>query len=141
MKNKIMIPTLMIASFTAGSYIPPQPSLSDTPKPQLTLPATVLSVHDGDTMRVKVEVETSVRLLDCWAKELKDGEKGLQSKENLLKLCPEGSKVLIQIPFNVDISKMFTFGRVLGLVYKDGVNLSEQQIKDGYGTIKKDKKL
>lgn len=107
-------------------------------EPQITLPATVVSIHDGDTMRVRFEVETSVRMLDCWAAELKTGEKGLQSKENLLKLCPEGSKVLIQMPFNADITKMLTFGRVLGNVYtSDGTNLSDAQVQQGFATKEK----
>lgn len=137
-KNKLAVVALIAASFVGGNLTQTNNVGSAVPEPQITLPATVISVHDGDTMRVRFEVETSVRMMDCWAAELKTGEKGLQSRENLLKLCPEGSKVLIQVPFNADITKMLTFGRVLGNVYtSDGTNLSEAQVSQGFATRKK----
>lgn len=139
MKNKLALTSLMVVSFVGGKLTQTDYINSAATDPQIALPATVVSVHDGDTMRVRFEVETSVRMLDCWSAELKDGEKGLQAKENLLKLCPDGSKVLIRIPFSSDISKMFTFGRVLGRVYKDGKDLSEEQVKEGFATTTKKK--
>lgn len=137
MKKKIGIAALMAASFIGGKITHESNTFSYAIEPQISLPAKVISVHDGDTIRVKFEIESSVRMLNCWAKELKTGESGLQAKENLLKLCPEGSEVLIQIPFKSDISKMFTFGRILGNVYKDGNNLSEIQVKQGFATKEK----
>lgn len=139
MKNRlVIIVTMGFLCIGAGLVAPKDKVDSSVPEPQITLPATVISVHDGDTMRVRFEIETSVRMMDCWAAELKTGEKGLQSRENLLKLCPEGSKVLIQMPFKADITKMLTFGRVLGNVYtSDGTNLSEAQVKQGFATKEK----
>ena len=137
MKSKLGIAALIAASFIGGKITNESKILSSSIEPQITLPAKAIRVVDGDTIRVKFEVESSVRLLEVYAPELKTGELGLQSKENLLKLCPEGSEVLIQIPFKSDISKMFTFGRVLGNVYKDGNNLSELQVKQGFATKEK----
>lgn len=134
MKQKLGIAALIAASFIGGKITNESRTLSSVIEPQISIPAKVISVHDGDTLRVQFQIESSVRMLDCWAAELKSGELGLKSKENLIKLCPEGSEVLIKIPFNSDISKMFTFGRILGYVYKDGNNLSELQVKQGFAT-------
>ena len=38
----------------------------------LTLPGNVLDVHDGDTVTVEVKRTLRIRLLDCWAPELRD---------------------------------------------------------------------
>lgn len=137
MKYKLTVAALIATSFAGGRLTQTNRTGSALQEPVIALPAKVVSVHDGDTLRVKFELESSVRMLDCWASELKEGEKGLQSKENLLRLCPEGSDVIVQIPFKADISKMFTFGRVLGYVYKDGENISELQVLHGFATKEK----
>ena len=44
--------------------------------------AIVSGIHDGDTIKVKVTKEYSVRLIDCWAPEItgKEKDQGLKSK-------------------------------------------------------------
>lgn len=108
--------------------------------PQVILPATVVGIHDGDTIKVRIEQVLSIRLKDVWSDELSE-KNGQASLENLQKICPIDSKVLLQVPLETDISKMFTFGRVLGNVYKDGQDIGERQIRDGFATKNKPKKV
>ena len=135
--NKFAIAAITSAAFIGGRITQFPETLSSVPEPQIVLPAEVLDVHDGDTLKVSVSQVMSVRLLDCWSKELKDG--GEPAKQNLLKKCPIGSKVVLRVPIEPDISRMFTFGRVLGYIYKDNENLSEVQVNDGFATKKKPK--
>lgn len=83
-------------------------------------------------------------MLDCWAPELKTKE-GDAAKDFLSKFLPVGSDVLVKIPFNGKLNESFSFGRVLGNVYKDTdgdgevENLSNLMVKLGFATEKKPK--
>lgn len=113
-------------------------------KSEFSLPAKIVEVHDGDTITVEFKVEAKVRLLDCWAPELKTKE-GDAAKDFLSKFLPVGSDVLVKIPFNGKLNESFSFGRVLGNVYKDTdgdgevENLSNLMVKWGFATEKKPK--
>lgn len=66
--------------------------------PSYVYAATVLSVHDGDTITLDVDlgfsvhVRTSVRLLGCNARELSDVG-GKEARDNLRALLPAGTPV------------------------------------------------
>ena len=112
-------------------------ALSSAPSPTITLPAVVSSVHDGDTLRVRVTFEVPVRLKDCWAPELTE-KGGITSRNHLRNLCPDGTQVMVQIPFHDDISHMFTMGRVVGdILSKDGQSMAKAQVSSGNATTSK----
>lgn len=107
----------------------------------------VVKITDGDTVGLQVCKYFNVRLLDCWALEItsKDPEikkKALEAKEFLKKTLESASEVALQIPVNEDLSKSFTFGRLLGIVYAkiDGkwVNVNELMVEKGYATKTKE---
>lgn len=110
---------------------------------QISVPCEVVEVYDGDTMTVRVSVDLRVRLLDCWAPELKTRDaaekvKGAAAMEHLRKLAPTGSKAQLTIPLNGDrLDDILTLGRVLGRVSVDGKDLSEQQVKAGHARVSK----
>jgi len=133
MKKQLLTASLITAAFVSGRITQPTVLRSIELEPQLIVPAVVTNIHDGDTLTVEIKQKVNVRMLDCWAKELKE-DGGEQSLENLRKICPETSEVLLQVPIKSDITRMFTFGRILGNVYKDGKNLSEEQVKQGFAT-------
>jgi endonuclease YncB( thermonuclease family) len=97
----------------------------------------------GDTMTVRVSLDMRIRLLDCWAPELKTRDqaekvKGIAARDNLQKLAPVGSKAQLTIPLNGDrLDDILTLGRVLGRVSVDGRDLSEQQVKAGHAKVTK----
>lgn len=97
----------------------------------------VHKINDGDTLTISVTKTVNVRILDCWAPELSEVN-GPQSKEALEKLVPVGSKVTLDVPIHENISKSFSFGRVLGRVYNDaGVNVGEEMVRQEMARIKK----
>lgn len=118
------------AFFVSGANMPAPPL-------GLTARATVERVIDGDTVDVLVRIPVRVRLLDCWAPEVHGAEanKGKRSKSQLETLLPVDSHVTLQVPTaNVDaLSGVFTFGRVLGNVWRQGDDESVSQLMVGMG--------
>lgn len=100
--------------------------------PTLNLPCEVLEVYDGDTATVQVKINVRVRLLDCWAPELRAG--GKASREHLKEIAPVGKEGVLQIPLGgaTRLDDLFTFGRILGDVWIDGESVVEQQIGAGH---------
>ncbi len=117
--------------------------MAEQPRGQISVPCEVVEVYDGDTMTVRVSVDLRVRLLDCWAPELKTKDqaekvKGIASMEHLRKLAPVGSKAQLTIPINGDrLDDVLTLGRVLGRVSVDGKDLSEQQVAANHARASK----
>ncbi len=116
---------------------------ADEPRSQISVPCEVVEVYDGDTMTVRVSMDMRIRLLDCWAPEVKTKDqaekvKGIAAREHLLKLAPVGSKAQLTIPLDGDrLDDILTLGRVLGRVSVDGRDLSEQQVKAGHAKVSK----
>lgn len=104
--------------------------------PMIRVPAVINEVHDGDTLSVSFEFSARVRLIDCWAPELKSGEPGAKSKANLIKLTSKQQRCMVEIPIHDDIGRSTSLGRVLARVTVDGQDkdLSTQQVAGGFAT-------
>ena len=125
-------------------------NLQQPPEPSWTVRGTVVDVHDGDTVTVRVTTDLRVRLLDAWAPEIKadsrlpeskrEAEKqaGLKSRDALKELALN-KPVILQVPTSEDLLKSTTMGRVLGRVWLEGdeESLSEKQVKSGNATREK----
>lgn len=106
--------------------------------------AIVSGVHDGDTIKVKVTKEYSVRLIDCWAPEItgKEKDQGLKSKAALESMLKIGDEIVVEIPTENNQPKT-TLGRTLAKVYKDvdndgnDDNISVEMVKRGFAKEKK----
>lgn len=108
-------------------------------KPKVVFPCEVVDVYDGDTMTVRITLDVRVRLLDCWAHEVRHRNPevkklGQLSKENLARVAQPGNKASIEVPLSgVDrLDDVFTFGRLLCHVVVDGTSLSEHQVESGH---------
>lgn len=101
--------------------------------PSITLPCRILSVHDGDTCTIELTTRANLRLLDCWAPELADGEAGEKAKQRLTQLV-EGKAGLVTIPVHDSLGKSFTFGRVLARLRVDDRDVSEVLVSEGHAT-------
>jgi endonuclease YncB( thermonuclease family) len=107
------------------------------PEPGLVARGVIDRVIDGDTVDVLITIPVRVRLLRINAEETRGPEKeiGLKWKALMEKLAPEGSRVLVHIPSgHVDaLAGVFTFGRVLGDVWREGddENLSDAMERSG----------
>lgn len=109
-----------------------------------TTPAKIIDVIDGDTLRVLVERKLIVRLLHCYAAEtrttnLKEKRRGELAKQYMQAMLPLGHPVTVHIPANtIDFSDLLTLNRVLGRVWSDGRDLSEEMVAAGHATATKD---
>jgi len=115
------------------------------PEPGWTTAAEVTEVYDGDTVTVRVTKEFRVRLLGCWAAEVRttdDDEKqrGIAARDHLRGLI-DGKAVLLEIPtqHNGDVGKSISMSRVLGRLYLDGENVSELMVESGHATRDKER--
>lgn len=110
-----------------------QPETTEAvPKFQIVAPGVVTEIWDGDTITCEVRFKARVRLLDCWAPELRDTG-GLESRDNL-KAFAEGKPCRLVIDLSdVDrLDDVLTFGRVLAHVWVDGKDLSSFQVVTGH---------
>lgn len=106
------------------------------------LPAKVVSVYDGDTVKVQFTTEFNIRMLDCWAPEVKtkdpdEKRRGIEAKKYLETLLKPGDEVVLEIPYDGKIGDSVSLGRFLAKVYKDNNNISELMVKSGYAKATK----
>jgi endonuclease YncB( thermonuclease family) len=121
--------------------VPVEKQIVMVPTVGLTTVGRVVSVQDGDTLKVEIKFVADIRLLDCWAPEIKGDErqKGFSSRDHLKKLA-EGKNAVVHIPLtHENIGRATSMGRILGKVYINGDDLSYEQIRKGHAT--KDKPL
>lgn len=98
------------------------------PSPCFAWTGRVVSISDGDTIKVLHEgKEELVRLYGIDAPE-KDQDAGLQAKD-LIRALVTGRNIEIQ-PIDVD-----SYGRTVGLVSIDGILLNELMIRNGYAWV------
>lgn len=102
--------------------------------------AIVRSVYDGDTIRVDIDCgfnhwihNESIRLMGIDAPEIRGDERpeGLITKAWLLEKIPVGTKIMLQTYKD----RKGKYGRYLGYIWLDGVNLNEQMIEEGFATV------
>lgn len=111
----------------------------EVPAMGLTIPGKVLSVQDGDTLKVEFRFTANVRLIGAWAPEITGATKeaGIKSREHLKRIA-EGQPCIVHIPLTSDnIGKATSMGRVLGKVMVNGDDLSYLQVRAKMATKKK----
>jgi endonuclease YncB( thermonuclease family) len=138
----ILLLALCAAFCIAQDEEPAKPDREFREVPQLgiALPCKVLSVHDGDTLKVECKITMDIRLLDCWAPELSGENRlaGFKSRDNLRALA-EGKTGIVSIPLNSDnIGKATSMSRVLGRVLINGDDVGYLQVKGGFAKKAKD---
>jgi micrococcal nuclease len=106
-----------------------------------TYQATILRIVDGDTVDVDIDLGFSVWLkkqrvrmmgIDTPESRTRDKEekvRGLLSKKKLAELCPVGSIVQLMTAKDKNKGK---FGRILGTLVVDGVDVNQWLIENNY---------
>jgi micrococcal nuclease len=95
--------------------------------------ATVISIHDGDTMTLKIDMgrriyaEDSIRLYRINAPELSQAG-GKESRDYLRSLVPIGADVRVQTFKNARDK----YGRWLGDVWHNGICLNDHLVDSGH---------
>ena len=93
---------------------------------------TVSKIIDGDTIIVDGQ---SVRFALASTPELNEPI-GMAAKEFVKEICPVGSKVKVD---EDDGQTQGSYGRIIGVVYCDGVNLNQAVMDEGFGNLFFDK--
>ena len=88
----------------------------------------VTQVTDGDTIKVDGQ---SVRFALSSAPEL-DESGGIESKEFIESVCPVGSTALVD---EDDLQTNGSYGRIIGVIYCNGVNLNEELAESKFGYV------
>jgi endonuclease YncB( thermonuclease family) len=101
----------------------------------VTARARVVEITDGDTLSVELSLPISVRIRNCWAAE-KNTDAGKAAKEYIQQLLPPGSEVVVNVPTHhvKKVQSIFSFGRVLGNIYRqiDGKSIADIMISAGH---------
>jgi len=136
MKNKVVLGItvliLMISSFFGGSYFEKQKFKTQSTLPAETStnvsPISVTEVSDGDTF--KLSDGKTFRLYGVNAPEVKEPyfEEAKAFTENLVL----GKEISFEQETNYKVDK---FGRELGYVFIDGVNLNIELVKNGLARV------
>ena len=126
--------TCLLVVFLASGGALALMGLGSAPVPPsygVRLPVKVVRVIDGDTVVVQPLLTIHVRLLDCWAPE--KNERGGREATERLKQLAEGKTGVLFVPFDHsgDLSKSFTFGRILGRIEIDGRDVGSILVKEG----------
>jgi micrococcal nuclease len=91
----------------------------------------VTQVVDGDTIKVEGQ---SVRFALSSSPEMYDA-KGIVAKTYLEKVCPIGSRVLVD---EDDGQTMGSYGRIIALVRCNGLILNEAMLEENHATLSKE---
>ncbi len=89
---------------------------------------SVTKIVDGDTIHVDGQ---SIRFALASAPELK-GFGGADSRDFIVTICPVGSEVLVD---EDDSQTEGSFGRIIAVVYCNGVNLNSELLDAGLGYL------
>ena len=98
--------------------------------------AKVLSIHDGDTMTLRIDmgrriyIEDSIRLYRINAPELSQAG-GKEARDYLRQLVPIGSTVRVQTFKNIEDK----YGRWLGDVWFEGVQINDRMVEAGHARL------
>lgn len=120
------------------------PAHAEAPPLGWTTEARVLDVYDGDTITVEVRRVFRVRLLDCWAPEIRGGtaetKRAARSSRDHLRELLGGKTVRLHVPTTERgrVQDLFTFGRILAQVWIGDTNAAQAQVEAGHATKTKE---
>lgn len=103
---------------------------------KLVVPGFVESVHDGDTLTVAITMRVDVRLINCWAPELKE-PRGKEAGDALRHFAA-AKPCIVTVPVGRKLGDSMSFGRVVGQVEVEGQDLSEWMVGRGLATKHKE---
>lgn len=155
----VIVSALVGAATTSMVLDSPAPAVAGqpvvAPRPQLPEPAPpvgwttsarVVSVYDADTVVIEIRRELRVRLLECWAPEIRTRDqaekiRGYAARDFARALIPEGSPVTLHVPAHgAELAQVWSMGRVLGSLWIPGDDrpLARRIVEAGHATATKD---
>lgn len=155
------IKTAVLFGLFAVLFVSHSQTMGDGPAPRsgVVLPCEVVEWHDGDTCTLRLTCDVRVRLLDCWAPEVRgrkltdaeskrsnpeqeailkqiaaEKQRGFDSLNSVLQFAPVGSRGQLEVPLDgaERSDDLFTMGRLLGRLWIDGKDVSALQVESGH---------
>lgn len=106
-------------------------AVAEAPPPSYTYSATVLGVHDGDTLKVDIDLGfriilrgVDLRLQGVYAPELKEPG-GLRARDQLRAIIPVGAKITLQTLRSKGGLETTTFQRYVARIWVADANVNE----------------
>jgi len=133
MKPIIIIAIAVVCSVVTVGLLLTQTTQTDTLSQECSgtarcITGTMTQVIDGDTLKIDGQ---SIRFALSSAPEL-DESGGIKSKEFIENICPVGSTVLVD---EDDEQTQGSYGRIIGVIYCNGLNLNEELLTNGFGYL------
>jgi len=133
MKPIVIIAIAVVCSVVTVGLLLTQTTQTDTLSQECSgtarcITGTMTQVIDGDTLKIDGQ---SIRFALSSAPEL-DESGGIKSKEFIENICPVGSTVLVD---EDDGQVQGSYGRIIGVVYCNGVNLNEELAGSEFGYL------
>lgn len=137
---------LAVVCCSFASYGAPPDPAQGPPEPGIAVRVIIADVYDGDTVTVTWTQTARVRLLDCWAPEVRTTDAGEklagEAARDFLHDLAAGKSGVLHIPTAGArrIDDVLTMGRVLGNIWLDGdpLSLSEHMRDAGLATKEKE---
>ncbi|TWT63183.1 thermonuclease family protein [Rubinisphaera italica] len=129
---------LCVSAFVSGSVAAAEP-----PQTGMVVPCRIVDVYDGDTITIELTIPFKVRLMDCWAPEIRgvDDEtkqRGFAARDHLREITAgRAARLEIRPPKRIDSAgDLFSFERIVGRVWLDGdeEDLSRRMVRAGHAT-------
>ncbi len=115
--------SLLIAPWAYQHIPPPIPF-------ETKLACRLSSIHDGDTIRARCNGDAiKIRLFCIDAPELTQKPWGQESRDALREWLPRGAQ------FELHQHGRDRYGRYIGELVKDGVNLNQRLVSEGYAAV------
>jgi len=133
MKSVVIIAIAVVCSVVTVGLLLTQTTQTDTLSQECSgtarcITGTMTQVIDGDTLKIDGQ---SIRFALSSAPEL-DESGGIKSKEFIENICPVGSTVLVD---EDDGQTQGSYGRIIGVIYCNGLNLNEELVDSGLGDV------
>ena len=99
--------------------------------------AILTGVYDGDSCTVSLDLgcftwrhSQKIRLMNINAPEIRGHERplGLEARDALRELLPIGTELIL----NTYLDRDDKYGRLLAVIYKDGLNVNDWLVSNGY---------
>jgi len=130
----LVIPSSEVETTETKVLTPPpkQTTLDDTTQScsgsARCISGTVTRIVDGDTIHVDGQ---SIRFALASTPELNEYG-GIEARDHIEQICPVGSKALVD---EDDGQQEGSYGRIIAVIYCNGLNLNDQVIENGYGYL------
>ena len=129
MANLKYLPFILLPSLLLGCS-PPTSTTTDDIALAKTTPAAIISIGDGDSLKVRSQDGTSSKVrVGCIDSPEYDQEYGPEAGQRLKTLLPIGKTIELR---EIDVDR---YGRTVAEIYSGGKSVGLQLVQEGYAVV------